>query len=485
MVHSIMLALINTNTIAPPIGPVGLDYVATAARAAGFEVELLDLCLADDPAGAIRRFFASRSPQLVGLTFRNVDDCFWPSCQSFVPGLLQIVQEVRNFTDAPIVLGGVGYSLFPKRLLELTGVEFGVRGDGERAIVQLLGQLRGQRRFEKVAGLVWRRDGDIVANAPAWDAPLRLETSRDMIDNVAYFKRGGQGGVETKRGCDRACTYCADPLAKGRVVRLRHPAEVADEVETLLGRGIDVLHLCDGEFNIPPDHALAVCDEFIRRGLGRRVRWYTYMAVVPFDAQLAEAMRRAGCVGIDFTGDSADPRMLATYRHLHRRDDISRAVKLCRDNGIRVMVDLLLGGPGETPRSAGRTIEFMKQIDPDCVGAALGVRVYPGTVMEKIIAGEGPLESNRSIRRRYDGPVDLLRPTFYVSAELGDQPGRVVRDLIGGDKRFFEPSPQFDDEGNSDEAANYNYNDNTPLLEAIAAGARGAYWDILRSLRGN
>jgi hypothetical protein len=30
----------------------------------------------------------------------------------------------------------------------------------------------------------------------------------------------------------------------------------------------------------------------------------------------------------------------------------------------------------------------------------------------------------------------------------------------------------------------HNYNDNTELVEAIRQGARGAYWDILRQLRG-
>ena len=31
-----MLTLINTNRMTPPIAPVGLDYMAGAARAAGF-----------------------------------------------------------------------------------------------------------------------------------------------------------------------------------------------------------------------------------------------------------------------------------------------------------------------------------------------------------------------------------------------------------------------------------------------------------------
>ncbi len=306
-----------------------------------------------------------------------------------------------------------------------------------------------------------------------------MPTARRWIDNAACFRRGGQGAVETKRGCPRRCLYCADPIAKGPAARLRDPDEVADEVEALARQGVDVLHLADGEFNLPADHARAVCEALIARRLGEGVRWYAYLAVTPFDADLARAMRRAGCVGIDFTGDSASDAMLAAYRHPHRRDDLARAVRLCRENRIAVMVDLLLGGPGETPETVRETIEFLKAAGPDCVGAALGVRVYPGTPMAGWLARQGPPETKPGLRRRYDGPVDALRPTFYIAPALGERPAALVRDLVGGDPRFFEPAEEVadpDDRG-------YNYNDNTDLVEAVAAGARGAYWHILQRMR--
>ncbi len=494
------LLLINTNRMAPPIGPIGLDYLAGTAGAAGIKVEVADLCLAEDPRLALAKSLSENDPALVGLSFRNVDDCFWPSAEWFVPELAETIAAIRGLTDAPVVLGGVGFSILAERIVEYTGADFGVRGDGEGAIVALAAQLTGRRRFEQVPGLIWWGGGGarlsgrrgrerlagraarLISNPPAWPSPLSLPTARDAVDNAAYFRRGGQGGVETKRGCDRPCIYCADPLAKGTAPRPRAPAEVADEVESLLRQQVDVLHLCDGEFNVPYAHALAVCEEFIRRGLGGRLRWYTYMAVVPFDAPLAAAMRKAGCAGIDFTGDSACPEMLERYREPHGQEDLLSAVRLCRDNGLAVMIDLLLGGPGESLASLAQTISFMKAIDPDAVGAALGMRVYPGTAAAAMIAAEGHLEANPALRRKYDGPVDFFRPTFYISAELGRRPATAVRELIAGDQRFFEPAEELEDP--ADPNANYNYNDNTRLVEAIAAGQRGAYWHILRKLRG-
>ncbi len=467
----------------PPIAPVGLDYVACAARRAGIETQVLDLCQAEDPQARLAECLASAQPSLVGMTFRNADDSFWPSAAWFVPSLQEMLDSVRRLTDAPIVLGGVGFSIFAQRIMKHVNADYGIRGDGEQAIVDLYTEIRGSRQFERVPGLIWQQDGQWRANAPAWPQRLVVPTQRNAFDNRWYFEHGGQLGIETKRGCGRQCLYCADPLAKGPIVRRRDPSEVANEVQALLAQGIDVLHLCDAEFNLPREHAMDVCEELIRRGLGNNVRWYAYLAIVPFDAELARQMRCAGCVGINFTSDSANPTMLSTYRQPHTKDDLAQAVRLCREQGIAVMLDMLLGGPGETPETLGESIEFFRLIEPDCIGAGLGVRVYPNTGMAARLIAEGSPETNPAIRRRYEGPLDFLQPTFYISPALGRHPARLVRDLIAGDPRFFPPEEEVDAATAESAAHDHNYNANQPLCDAIAAGARGAYWDILRKMK--
>jgi radical SAM superfamily enzyme YgiQ (UPF0313 family) len=466
----------------PPIAPVGLEYAAEAVLQAGHEVVVLDLALADDPGAALKGCLTDSQPVLVGLTFRNVDDCFWPSGRSFMPDLASLIGEIRGLTDAPIVLGGVGFSILAEPIVRRTRVEFGVLGDGEIALPALLDALDEAAGFEKVPGLIWRDGERLRRNGPAWPNELGVPTSRSTFDNASYFRLGGQVGVETKRGCDRSCIYCADRLAKGTRARLRPPRDVADEVEALLSQGVDVLHLCDAEFNIPGRHALEVCEELIRRNLGERVRWYGYLAVLPFDDELARRMAAAGCVGINFTGDSASAPMLAAYGQPHRATDLANAVRLCRKYGIAVMIDLLLGGPGETPETVAETIRFMEQIEPDCVGAALGIRIYPDTPVAAMTQANAWLSRADGIRRRYEGPLDLLEPTFYISPQLGETPAWLVRDLIDGNPLFFPPELEDCEAADTATGRDHNYNDNTALVDAIAAGARGAYWHILHKL---
>jgi len=476
------VVLVNSNRMRPPVGPLGLDYVGDRLRAAGFAVRLVDLSFEDD--AAIGKVLAEVDPIAVGVTFRNTDDCYCASGSFFVPALAELVAKIKSQTKAPVVVGGCGYSIFPAEVLAASGADLGICGDGEEPFARLATCLQTKDDWRDLPGLVWPDDEgrripnlkfQIVVNPPAFRAALDVPPTRSLVDNARYLRQGAMGGIETKRGCPAQCIYCADPVAKGRGVRARPAAQVADEIGVLLDQGVDVLHMCDGEFNIPPVHAMAVCEEMIRRGLGESVRWYCYATVHPFPAELADLMRRAGCVGINFGADSGCDRMLARLKRGYKRDAIRHAVKYCRKAGLAVMLDLLIGGPGEDEASVRESIEFIKQVNPDRAGAATGVRVYPRTALAALVRQQGPLEQNPNLRGQVVDNDDFLRPVFYLDRQLGPEPADLVCDAIGGDERFFPPP-------RSGAAVNYNYNDNRVLTEAIAAGERGAFWDILRRL---
>lgn len=200
---------------------------------------------------------------------------------------------------------------------------------------------------------MYRVGGRIAANPPAAAdlGELSCLARRDLVDNRRYFAEGGQAGLETKRGCDRRCIYCADPLAKGRKLRLRPKAHIIQEITNLLAQGIDCFHLCDAEFNIPEEHAREVCRGIVRAGLGERIRWYTYASPRPFSPELALLMRRAGCAGINFGVDSAHPGVLQSLGRDFGPEEIAAAVRASNHAGLACMLDLLIGGPQETPET--------------------------------------------------------------------------------------------------------------------------------------
>ena len=368
--------------------------------------------------------------------------------------------------------------MIPREVLRRTGADFGIVGDGERSVVRLIAAGRDEERLADIPRLVRWQNTRIVVQAPAWGAldgePL---LPRQTLDYPRYFREGGQGNVETKRGCPGRCIYCTDAHSKGRRCRLRPPAVVADEIERLLDLGIDWLHLCDSEFNLPPAHAEAVCEELISRKLGQRVHWYAYLAPQPFSAHLAALMKEAGCAGIDFGLDSGDARILENLGREYSPEQALETARICRDVGIIFMLDLLVGGPGETKQSVATTFEFARQCQPSCVGIALGVRIYADTKLAQMVTRSG-LEANANLHGPLADNPDFLEPVFYLSRELGtvEEAAAHVTALIGNDERFFFG-------GSPEQQRDYDYDDNLLLVEAIASGARGAYWDILRRLR--
>jgi tryptophan 2-C-methyltransferase len=462
------ILLVNTNRMKPAVAPIGLDYLADSLRASGHTLSLLDLCFSEDCEKDIEAAVAAFSPGLVGASVRNTDDCVYPSAAFLLPEVRRILAALRDHTDAPIVIGGVGFSTLPEAAMDYCGADFGIAGEGEDAMVRLAAALQGGTDPAAVPGLLWWDEGGIRRNR---GAELRLETlpprERSFIDNRRYYDAGGQAGFETKRGCPMGCIYCADPVSKGRRTRLLPPRMVTGELRALLAQGIDHVHACDCELNLPVDHAREVCQAIIDDGLADRIRWYAYCSVAPFDDELALLFRRAGCAGIDFGADSGNAQMLKRLGRAFTPGDLVSTARSCAAAGIPFMYDLLVGGPGETRETLRDSLDLVRGLGADCVGVSVGARVYEGTPLAAEVRSAGPLESNPALQGARIDNGQFLRPLFYLAPGLGPDIVESLPDLVGHDERFFLPG-------------DYNYNDNERIAAAIAGGARGAYWDILR-----
>ncbi len=459
------ILLLNTNRMRPRVAPIGLDYVAAALEHSGASVKLFDLALEDKGHRArLKKLLKTFSPDLIGITIRNIDDCYFLSGQFLVEPIRTLVSWLKKNSPAKIVLGGVGYSIAPSGLLDYLAADYGIFGDGEAAAIKLLNAVAADKEPlpSNIPGLVVPGAKDCRR---AETDPARLFRNRKLADNARYFRLGGQLGIETKRGCDGRCIYCADPLAKGRKIRLRGAEAVADEIEELLSYGAWAFHLCDSEFNRPYAHATAVLEEIVRRGLGKKIALSGYLSPMPFDLELAKLYAQAGGKGICFGSDSGSDQMLSILKRDHTAQDLDTTLTACKKAGIKVMYDLLLGGPGETRKTLAETIRLMQKIKPDRVGVSYGLRVYAGTPLARLVAKEelmGAVEHN----------PELIFPVFYLAPALRKTGLEYLRNLIGRDSRFLLPAKTTKEQ-------NYNYSGNLYLEKLITKGARGAYWHIL------
>jgi radical SAM superfamily enzyme YgiQ (UPF0313 family) len=406
----IFLVSVNRETAPYPVAPIGLAYVACAVRDAGHEVELLDLCFSTDIRGDISRATARFSPELIGISIRNVDNLSYPASVSYLDEIRQAVATLKASSDAPIVAGGPGFSIFPEALLSLLDLEMGIVGEGEETFRALARHLSMSEAVPDLPGLL--RRGMPARTLARRAAPFSGNgvPARDLLDNARYLGRGGMANLQTKRGCPFECAYCTYPHINGPQLRLRPAGEVAEELADMAGRyGIDHVFFVDDLFNWPTEHALEICEAICTRGVA--VEWTCFATPRGMTPALARAMKRAGCRGVEFGSDTASPAMLEALRKPFGLPEILAASEACRQAGLPDAHYLIFGGPGESEKTLAETFAAFDRITPRAVLALLGVRVYPNTPLHAIAVEEGAVE----------GGDDLLLPRFYFSPHLGPE----------------------------------------------------------------
>src|SRR5664280_3045494 len=118
MSSRVLLISANRCTSPDPVFPLGLAHINAALRTAGHETRWLDrLSNLDKLVETIREF----KPDLVGIGLRNIDDVLIRQQEKFYDELAPHIATIRQHSRAPVVLGGSGFSIFPERLLDLTG----------------------------------------------------------------------------------------------------------------------------------------------------------------------------------------------------------------------------------------------------------------------------------------------------------------------------------------------------------------------------
>ena len=129
----VLLISANTETINMVPLPLGLNCVAVAARNAGHDVRLLDLMGNADIRRIIRDAIQGSRPDVIGISVRNIDDQSMAEPRFFLQPVRDTVSLCRAFSDAPIVVGGAGFSIFPEAALRYLKADLGICGEGEVA----------------------------------------------------------------------------------------------------------------------------------------------------------------------------------------------------------------------------------------------------------------------------------------------------------------------------------------------------------------
>jgi radical SAM superfamily enzyme YgiQ (UPF0313 family) len=409
-----MLVYSNRTRILEPAPPIGLSYVATAARKAGHEVCFVDLMMSNDPLGELRGELKRFQPEVVGFSVRNIDNVVAQRTSWHLDEVAEMIATVRANSGAKIVLGGPAASILGKTALLRLNVDYVVVGEGEVSFPLLLEKMESAGDFSTVPGLVHRVGSGIVSNPVERQKVFGWSGMEQWVRWDEYERAGGTWAVHTKRGCPLACIYCNYPVMEGHGLRWRSAADIVDEIErVMVAVGPRTFEFTDSTFNVPESHAINICEEVIRRGL--RVN-LSAVGVNPLTAseKLFKLMKQAGFCSLVITPDSASETMLRNLRKGFDVQQIIRTAELAKESGIRCTWFFLLGGPGETKETAEETISFVEKHlnwKRFLTIFMTGIRILPGTDLARRAMGENYISPNH----------DLCEPTFYISREMDEQ----------------------------------------------------------------
>lgn len=295
---------------------------------------------------------------------------------------------------ARILFVGPHVSVLPDEALKAsTAIDCIARREFDWTVVEYA---RG-KPMEDIAGLSYRRNGQIVHNpdrpllTDLDSLPFAVETYRRDLDITRYnvpFLHHPYIAFYTSRGCPARCTYCLWPQTfGGHKWRTRSSPNVAAEVRRAfeLFPQVKEIFFDDDTFAWGKTRVLDLC-----RHLRPLNFTWSCTCRVHADYEMLRAMKEAGCRLLIVGFESGDPTILKNIKKGATVRQALQFMRHCKELGISVHGDFIIGLPVETPETIMRTIRFAEELDCETIQVSIA-HPYPGTEFDAFVRRHGYL----------------------------------------------------------------------------------------------
>jgi anaerobic magnesium-protoporphyrin IX monomethyl ester cyclase len=207
--------------------------------------------------------------------------------------------------------------------------------------------------------------------------------------------------MHASRGCPFKCTFCLwiSVIYGQGPYRTFSPRRVVDEMAHVVERyGAREIYFDDDIFTAREDHVLGICQEILDRKL--RVSWSVMGDAMAVTERAVDAMARAGCIGMKFGVESADPEVLKKLRKPVRLDKVRQVARWCSSRAIKTHATITFGLEADSPETMQRTLEFCCSLSVDSIQFSV-VTPFPGTEHFRNARAAGLVDENDW--SRFDG----------------------------------------------------------------------------------
>lgn len=286
--------------------------------------------------------------------------------------------------NIPVILGGPQTTFMPGQALEqMDEVDILCRGEGETVMVDIADALIDNRSFSEVAGICCRENGAIVETERVFSDESLDDLPSPYLDGSLDCTGKSQVILFSSRGCTSSCTFCYTPRASGRKIRFHSVDRVVAEMECLQRQGITDFWFADPNFAHSRERLETFLEAIITKVPGASFWCQTRANLV--DAELLALLKRAGAHTLAFGLESVHAGTLKKIKKGSNIEQLSKAITLTQDAGIKVELFSLFGLPGESLENAQQTLDFVKRhrVDIDGNSVSQQLHLFFGTPIEE------------------------------------------------------------------------------------------------------
>jgi len=368
--------------------PLAALYIGSMLQAHGFSVQVIDQRVDDRWPETLRHALAQR-PLWVGISSMTGLQIKWGLAAA------QIVRQIDP--TIPVVWGGVHPTILPEQTLAHPLVDLVAVGEGEMTALELSRTLREEgvnADVSGIAGLVWKRNGELVFNRPRSFMPMDdlppIDYSLVEIEHYILSEVPGERSLQitTSRGCPMHCGYCyLTVVPDGRHYRAESPERTVAHIERLVKEfNLNAIHIIDDEFFTQRKRARQVCELLIARGLQLTLRTNCRIDYIDrMDAEELALFRRAGFKHLYLGAESGNDRVLDLIEKGITREQIVRVNRKLKQAGIAPKFSFMGGFPSETVAEVKDTMRLMVQlVEENAEAYTTPVQLYspyPGTAL--------------------------------------------------------------------------------------------------------
>ena len=278
----------------------------------------------------------------------------------FAPAVKKIMPKVK------IAAIGIHVTALTKQTLEkYSDLDVIIMAEPELTTKELTQTIKKKQSLKSVSGLAYRNKKKIVINQP-----------RPFIDNLDNLALPDWTGVNFKhyqmpikkkpfslisfsRGCPFSCKFCNAHTYYGKMIRIRNPKLVIDEIETMMALGVYDFLFWTEFMTANKKYLINVLNEIFDRKLEKKIRWVANSRVDFVDKHILKLMKKAGCWQIVFGIEFGTNKGLKLSNKGRVNIKQSRkAVELAQEAGLVVDGHFILGYPGETKADIKKTKDF-------------------------------------------------------------------------------------------------------------------------------